>query len=196
MKRWLFFVSIVLLLASLVVLQSCGGSAAVKKVGDDVEKIEAELEALKAAYQEKGGIAAIGMGVSKRRDIARDKAISDAQGGLAESFEVKVSRLRKSFIEEVGSEDTEINEAFSIVTKSVASKLLRGAIVQKTRYLKEDGKYTAYVLTAITPETANQSLLDEMKSNRKLYERFRASKAYEELNKEVEDFEKWKKNQQ
>ena len=62
-------------------------------------------------------------------------------------------------------------------------------MVRKTDYLVEDGKYTAYVVYAIDPKVLNQSILDEAKNHRKLYERFRASKAFKELNEEVKKFE-------
>ena len=90
--------------------------------------------------------------------------------------------------------DVEINEAFSTATKSVTSKVLNFVINKKTKYVQEkvDGKtmYSCYVLMAIEPGTVNQSLMDEMKGkNKKTYERFRASQAFEEMDKAMKDYE-------
>jgi len=149
-----------------------------------------ELQVMANQITEQGGVAAVGMGSSSRLDIAKEKAKTDAQGAISESFETKVSRLRKSFIEEVGSNDTEINETFTTVTKSVSKQTLTGARVLKTIYNKdkETGKYLAGVLLSLDPKTINQSILDEMSKDQKLYQRFRSSQAFEELQKEMESY--------
>ena len=57
---------------------------------------------------------------------------------------------------------------------------------------KIDGKivYSCYVLMAIEPGTVNQSLMDEMgNKNKKTYERFRASQAFEEMDGAMKDYE-------
>lgn len=150
-----------------------------------------ELQTMANQITEQGGVAAVGMGTSSRMDIAKDKAKADAQGGMSESYETKVSRLKKSFLEEVGSDDSEINETFSTVTKAVSKQTLTGARVLKTIYNKEKetGKYVAGVLLVIDPKTVNQSLLDEMSKEQKLYQRFRSSQAFDELQKEMDSYE-------
>jgi len=62
--------------------------------------------------------------------------------------------------------------------------MLQGAITKKTKYMKDpqSGKFTAGSLVAVEPDKVNMSILDEVKKGKpKLYERFRASQAYEEL---------------
>jgi len=137
-----------------------------------------------------GGVAAVGQGTSPNMNNAKDKAKIDAQGALAENFEAKTSRVRKSFIEEIGGSDPEMNETFMTVTKVVAKKTLVGATLKKTNYFKDKktGRTSAGVLLVIDPRTINQSLLGEMKNHQKLYERFRSSKAFEELEKEMENY--------
>ncbi len=141
-----------------------------------------------------GGVAAVGQGISKRMDFAKKKAVTDAQGQLSEIFNTKVNRLKKSFAEEIGSaDDPEINEAFTDVVKTLSSTVLRGAVVKKVKYMrdKETGQITAAAVIAIEPNKINMSILDELKNKKpKLYERFRASQAYDELKKEMEAYEK------
>lgn len=156
-----------------------------------VEDPFAELQNMANQINKQGGVASVGMGTSTRMDFAKDKATTDAQGGMSESFETKVSRLKQSFLEEVGSNDSEINETFSTVTKAVSKQTLTGARVLKTIYNKDKktGKYMAGVLLSIDPKTINQSLLDEMSKEQKLYQRFRSSQAFDELQKEMDNYE-------
>ena len=77
---------------------------------------------------------------------------------------------------------------------SFTSKVLNGAISKKTKYVQEkvDGRtmYSCYVLMAIEPGTVNQSLMDEMQvKNKKTYERFRASQAFDEMDDAMKDYE-------
>jgi hypothetical protein len=180
---------------TLLFLQGCGGESKTVKV-DNEDYVEvkdpfAELTELANQIIEDGGVAAVGQGTSKRMDIAEEKARTDAQGNLAEIFNTKVQRLKRKFEEEIGSnDDTEINEAFSNVTKTLTSKTLKGAIVKKKKIIKnKKGQYITAVVLAVTPKTVDQSILDEMKNNKKVYERFRASQAYKDLDKEMKDYE-------
>jgi len=85
--------------------------------------------------------------------------------------------------------ETEVNEAFTSVSKTMASTTLRGVFPEEERMVTKDGLITVYVLMAMDPATFNQSFLDELQSKPKVYERFRASQAYEELKSEMEAYE-------
>lgn len=192
-----YFIFFPLLFFVFILLIGCGGSkVGIKPIDDEVTKIETKFGETAAAIIKNGGVAAVGDGISERRDIAKDKALIKAQSQLAEIFEMKISRLSKLFVEEVGSEDTEINEAYSNVIRKFSTTTLRGAIPSPARYLMENGKYTAFILVSIDPKTLNQSLLDEMKSNPKLYQRYISTKAHEELLKEIDKYEQQEKEKQ
>ncbi|NOX88953.1 MAG: hypothetical protein GXO77_08000 [Calditrichaeota bacterium] len=197
MKRFVYYSFAMLLTTALIM--SCGSTN--KKVAatdpgamEVMEDPFQDLTDMANQIIEAGGIAAVGQGTSARQDLAKKKAVTDAQGQLAEIFNLKVQKLKKSFQEEIGSaNDSEINEAFTTVTKTLTSQLLRGAITKKVKYMrnKETGQITAAAVVAIEPNTVNMSILDEMKAKKpKLYERFRASQAYDELKKEMENYEK------
>jgi hypothetical protein len=195
MKRYMYLLISLFILAAFVM--SCGGSKKVTTADSGMEVVSdpfQDLTDMANQIIQAGGVAAVGQGTSARMDLAKKKAVTDAQGQLAEIFNLKVQKLKKSFQEEVGSaNDSEINEAFSTVTKTLTSQLLRGAITKKVKYMKnkETGQITAAAVVAIEPNVINMSILDEMKAKKpKLYERFRASKAYEELKKEMENYEK------
>ncbi len=197
MKRFMFLV-VALFIASALII-SCGSSnpkvaASNPNAMEVIEDPFQDLTDLSNKIIESGGVAAVGQGTSMRQDLAKKKAVTDAMGNLAQVFNTKVQRLNRSFQEEIGStNDSEINEAFSTVTKTLTSQLLRGAVTKKVKFMrnKETGQITAAAVVAIDPKTLNQSILDELQNKKpQLYQRFRATKAYEELKKEMEDYEK------
>ena len=181
------------LVTTIMFMGNCGGGMTI--TADPFTEVENEFEAAKNIILSAGGVADIGIGRSPRRDIAKEKAKINGQKNLAQIFENKVQNLTKSFMEELGEDvDVEINEAFSTATKSVTSKVLNGVISKKTKYVQEkvDGRtvYSCYVLMAIEPGTVNQSLMDEMQvKNKKTYERFRASQAFDEMDDAMKDYE-------
>jgi len=204
MKKFLMLLFVVAFTLSMIV--ACGGSKATTKGADSGSE---GFEEIKDPFQDLtdianniidgGGVAAVGQGVSARQDLAEKKAVTDAQGKLAEIFNTKVQRMKKSFQEEIGSaDDSEINEAFTEVTKTLTSQMLQGAITKQKKYLRDKAtnQFTCGAVVAIEPNKVNMSILDEMKNKKpKLYERFRASQAYEELKNEMEDYEKQQQGQ-
>lgn len=184
-------------------LSSCGSSVPEKqedKTGGYKEINDPLMSLTEEANKiiEEGGVAAVGQGLSKRQDLAKEKARANADGALAEIFSKKIDRLRKNFQEEVGqSKESEVNELFSTTTKIFTSNVLTGAIEKSTKLMQNDkGEYMYGVLMAITPKTVNMSIMDEMeKGQPQLYQRFRSSQAFDELKKEIEEYEK-KQNQE
>ncbi|HGY56511.1 MAG TPA: hypothetical protein ENK44_12450 [Caldithrix abyssi] len=193
-----FFFLLFTAIFALGMMTSCGGSKkTVDQADSDFEEVAdpfADLTDLSNQIIEAGGVAAVGEGISKRRDIAKEKARTNAQGKLAEIFNLKVQKMKKQFLEEIGGADeSEVNEAFSSVTKTLTSKVLKGAVVKKTKITKnkKTGQYMVGVVVAITPKTVNMSVMDELEGSKpQLYQRFRASQAYQDLKKEMEDYEK------
>ena len=189
MKRALLFLAVGIF--SIALVSSCGGSkgsGGPQAFEDPFQDLINEANAIIDA----GGVAAVGQGTSARQDLAKQKATTDARGGLAEIFNAKVQRMNKSFQEEIGSaDDSEVNEAFTTVTKTLSSQVLAGAVVKKAKYYKtESGQFTCGALVAIEPNKVNMSILDELQNkDKKLYERFRASQAYDELKQEMADYE-------
>ena len=141
-----------------------------------------------AKITEKGGMAAVGISDSANTQLAITKAKVEARKNLAQAVQVKVENLEKAFIEEVGESSTsEINELFSSATKQITAQTLQGTAPIIQKYETNDGVTTAYILMVLKPEIVDASLKN---SNAKhLYERFRASKAFEELDKEIKEFE-------
>ena len=137
---------------------------------------------------EKGGMASVGIGESRNTQLAITKAKVEARKNLAQLVQVKIENLEKAFIEEVGeASGCEMNELFSSATKQITSQTLQGTIPKMQKYETDDGITTAYILMVLNPDIIDASLKNN--SAKHLYERFRASKAFEELDKEMKEFE-------
>lgn len=136
-----------------------------------------------------GQIAAVGIANSRQSDIAVARAKLNARTQLAQAIQVKIENLEKAFVEEIGEAATsEINELFSSATKQITSQTLQGSVpLEQTFDEDSNGVITAYVLMVQNPEIVDTVLKNN--SAQHLYERFRASKAFEELDREIQEFE-------
>jgi hypothetical protein len=137
---------------------------------------------------EKGGMAAVGLGDSRNTQLAITRAKVEARKNLAQLVQVKIENLEKAFIEEVGeASGSEINQLFSSATKQITSQTLQGTVPKIQKYDVNGDVTTAYVMMVLNPDIIHASLKN---SNAKhMYERFRASKAFDELDKEIKEFE-------
>ena len=184
-------------LLALFLMQACGGGTTKAEDPSGPVAIADPFEGLNQMVEDiinDGGIAALGEAQSAERSMAKTAAEVDGRGKLAAIFNAKVQRVQRKFEEEVGNaDDSEINKAFSNVTKVLTSKVLEGSRNKKTMYYTEKRNnknvYVAGVVMAVEPKVVNQSIMNEMKNNKKMYERFRASQAYKDLENEMEKYE-------
>lgn len=141
---------------------------------------------------ESGGLAAVGIAQSKSLEIALSKAKMNARRELAQMLETKIESLQKSYAEETGqAADAEILAQFSSTAKAITSQQIRGSVAKELKYETGDKIITACALMEVTPKI----ILDQFQKQEQLYTRFRASKAYEELDKEIQEYEAFKKKQ-
>ena len=133
---------------------------------------------------------AVASAESMREQIAIDKARTSAQADIAQQIEARVGNLTKQFQEEVGvAERSELLESFTSVTKVVSSSTLRGAKVREVATVpQKNGTHLAYVLLVLPKAELAEQMLNEAKKQEVLYTRFRASQAYDELQKELQEF--------
>jgi len=127
---------------------------------------------------------------SRDMQVALTKAKTAAQTDLAQQLETRLGNLTKQFQEEVGAdEDSELLQQFTSATKAVTNQTLNGARVDKQKIFPEQGIYRAYVLMSLPIGQANQALMAKIRANQNLYTRFRATEAFEELDKELKAYE-------
>jgi hypothetical protein len=129
---------------------------------------------------------------SMREQLAIDKARTSAQADIAQQIEARVGNLTKQFQEEVGlSDNSELLESFTSVTRVVSRSTLHGAKVREVVTVpRKNGAHLAYVLLVLPKAELAQQMLDEARKQEVLYTRFRASQAHEELQRELQEFGK------
>lgn len=125
---------------------------------------------------------------SRKMQLALDKAVTGARGEIANRLETRVEGMTKSFTEEVNDD---MRQQYTQTQKTVTSQILRGTSPrQREIYEKDNGSYQAFVLMELPVGKAAKELLSKLQQNEEMYTRFRASEAFEEMNKAVEDYEK------
>ena len=178
----------VLFSVSVILIIGCASQGKFVAADDPFE----DLSKMSNKIIKKGGIASVGRAYGMREDTAEENAIATARVRLSESYGTKVSSLTKKFLEEVGSDNPEINAQFSIVTKQVSQNIIKMSYVKERRFFKNTKTHQVEcgILMVVDPSTFNTELTNEMKNQDILYQRFVSSKAFDELKQEETNWEK------
>ena len=122
------------------------------------------------------------------RSAARQSAIIQGRTALSSKLGVKVEALQKLFEEEVTNGDESIySAAFTAANQNVISQNLSGASVAEQAFVPTStGRYTAYVLMQLPIGDARTVIEDALSQDEELYIRFKESKAFEELQNNLE----------
>jgi len=140
----------------------------------------------------------IGVATATSLDLqtAVDKAKQDGRTEIARQLDIRIAGMSKRFVEETGlNDDAELLGMFTQVSRSVVSDSLTGSRISKQQLGRESAGYRAYVLMSMPIGEANARFVEKIKSQERLYTRFRASQAFEELDQMVDEYEKWKREQ-
>jgi|LauGreDrversion4_2_1035121.scaffolds.fasta_scaffold79010_3 hypothetical protein len=128
----------------------------------------------------------VATGASTDMQFAVDKAMIGAKRELASNFSSHISSLMKDFSAQAGDNDSAVLQDISRTTKLVINKVnLIG--VQRTEFkIDKEGKtYQAYVKLRYSIDDSNKLLLDEIRRNQRLAHKLESSKAFQELEREV-----------
>jgi hypothetical protein len=121
--------------------------------------------------------------------MAVDKSMLSAKRELASNFSSYISSMMRDYASELG-EDGAVLRELDRTTKLVVSRVnLIGVHRENFAVVREDGGYRAYVKVKYSVDEANRLLMNEIKKNRQLSARLKASKAFRELDDEVSRIE-------
>jgi len=128
--------------------------------------------------------------------IDQKMAVANARLALAQQIETRIEGLDKTFANRVDTNDkTTVGSTFSSVSKQLTKQTLRGSRVVKADIVDIAGKDYFCALTTLSPEltkTLFQDLVKETKlkidpqDEQFLYQEFKAFKAEQDLEKEIE----------
>ena len=162
-------------LVALLVLSNCGGRG--KSVYHPWPEVPSDPNYLYATATM----------TSRDLQVAVQKAQTAARTDLAQQMSTRLGNLTKQFQEEVGlGDDSELLQQFTSATKIVTDQTLVGSQMDQQEIETEGGMYRAYVLMSLPIGQANHLLMQKIRENENLYTRFRATQAFEELNRELE----------
>lgn len=137
-----------------------------------------------------------GFGESKLLQNAIDEATLVARQKIAEQIEARIKGYQIRFVKETGlPEDADIMRQFATATKQITSTTLYGSKVIEEKYKERKKVNTARVTVEYPIGEANQELVNQLKKNRNWKTEYEKTKLCEELEKEIKDYEQWKKEQ-
>lgn len=129
---------------------------------------------------------------SESRDLqlAINKATADGRNGIAQQMETRFQGLSERFQEETGlGADAELLDQFRTAYRGVVNQTLNGSRVGRQEIRNNGVTYRAYVLVEMPIGAANQALMQRIRSNERMFTRFRAAQAFEDLDRQVKAYE-------
>lgn len=126
--------------------------------------------------------------VGSRRDVAQRQAELAARTSMATKLGGKIEALEKLFQEEVTSgERSNYASAFTLATQSITSQRLVGVAVQEVEYKSDaNGRIEAFVLVRMPVGAARAALENALSNDEELFIRFKESRAFQELQENLE----------
>jgi hypothetical protein len=127
-----------------------------------------------------------GEAVKMTSSTAKDAAYANAMLQAANYVESNVKGMIKNFEEESGITDPQVLALTSKVVKVVSSAKFNGATIDKSETIKQkDNKIKVFVRVKIPQSQINLQTVNAIKNEEALYNEFKASQRFEELEKEL-----------
>jgi len=164
-----------------------------KKQEVRAETIKASVDDLPSWYasppNDEFSIYAAGTATSTDLQFAEDKAVLGAKRSLADRINSKLSSKMKEFLSESGAgENTQVMAESERVTSNLITEVnLSGYTITEKKFIPAGQQYRAYVLLQYPLGSANRILVDQVNKNSLLQGKARASKAFQELEKDIRD---------
>jgi len=196
MKRISTLLTFTIIFSSLLLLAGCGGKKVEPVQTETISEVVGVPDWYTNVPEDPNYLYAPATADSRDLQHAVNTAKEEGRADIARQMRVKISGMFKRFREETGvGEDAEFLSMETDVSKSVVAETLVGCKARSQKVLKEGPLYRAYVLMELPIGAANEELLSKIKENKRMYTRFRASQAFNELEEEVEKYEQFKKEQ-
>jgi hypothetical protein len=162
-----------------------------KKDKERLETTEQTVVELPAWFlkipQEEHSVFAVGTATSADLQLAMDKSILNAKRTLADSIKGLLSSKMKQFIDESGAGEDSVltNEASKVTTNLITEVNVAGYKRVDAKVLSQGKQYRVYILLQYPLGEANKGLVAQVKKNRVLEGKLRATKAFKDLEEEI-----------
>lgn len=130
-----------------------------------------------------------GMATKVSQNSSFDAAYANAMLAAAQYVETYVKGMVKNYEEEAGVNDPQVLALTSKVVKAVANAKFNNVMVTKQETIVTDNnRYQTFVRVSVPKEAVNKNLVNQIKNEEALYNQFKASQAFDELDSEVEKY--------
>ena len=135
-----------------------------------------------------------GTAASADLQFAWDKAVLAAKRALADRINSRISSKLKEFLAESGAAESGkvLYDSERTTTNLITEASLSGYNVADKKILPVGAQYRVYVLLQYPLGSANRLLVEQVKKDEALETQMRASKAYQELERDIQDARKGK----
>ena len=121
--------------------------------------------------------------------LSVDLATMNAKYVLADRINGKMDAMTKSFVTRLGTDDdinaTTLTEVEKVMKNVIASVDVAGYYPEKTEVHSSGAQYTAYVLLKYSDAEAQKIIINRIKKDQMVYSKLRSTKAWIELENEV-----------
>lgn len=160
-------------------------------------KVEAALSVVPDWYkkmpEKKGSIFTIGTATAPDLQLSVDIATLNAKVVLADRINGRLKAMTKSWIAKLGQSDvdaTVMTEIEKVAKNVIANVDVAGYNLVEVSLAPSGTQYRAFVLLEYSDKEAQKILMNRLRKDRMIYSRVRSTKAWKELELEVEKQEK------
>ena len=160
-------------------------------------KVEAALSVVPDWYkkmpEKKGSIFTTGTATAPDLQLAVDIATLNGKVVLADRINGRLKAMTKSWIAKLGQSDvdaTVMTEIEKVAKNVIANVDVAGYNLVEVSLAPSGTQYRAFVLLEYSDKEAQKILMNRMRKDRMIYSRVRSTKAWKELELEVEKQEK------
>jgi len=175
-------VMIVLVCLSILFVMGCGGSGQAAPKGPNKLYYPEWWQTQTAPDM----VMTYGMSVKISQNMSYDAAYSDAMLQAAQYVETHVKGLIKNYEEESGVTDPQVLALTSKIVKVVSDAKFSHVKVTKQETIRtDDNRFQTFVQVSIPANEINKNMMSQIKNEEALYNQFKASQAFQELDKEL-----------
>jgi hypothetical protein len=129
-----------------------------------------------------------GQSIKVNQNAAEQAAYANAMQEAAQYVETHVQSMIKNYIEEAGVEDPQVLALTSSVARIIANAKFTGTqISHRETFALENNRYQSFIRVSIPASEVNRNLRNQIRNEEALYNQFKASQAFQELDRIIEE---------